>query len=152
MKNKVGPLVQKMAKHLGPLGGLNLFSPGPGTYKVGNGLSQKSYSIGKKTVCPGKYFISKYKSSSSMQFNPLSSKRFQHNKKDQYPGPGQYPIPQSIANDGKYIVSKYISNGCRFFPRSKRLPLPQGSLQNPGPGDYRIPSEFGYYETKRIVK
>ena len=28
-----------MAKHLGPLGGLNLFSPGPGTYKLRSGLS-----------------------------------------------------------------------------------------------------------------
>ncbi len=28
-----------MAKHLGPLGGLNLLSPGPGAYKLRSALS-----------------------------------------------------------------------------------------------------------------
>jgi hypothetical protein len=52
---------------------------------------------------------------------------------------------------GDYFVSTYKSSACRTFSTSARDSSPaKHALDVPGPGSYRLPSEFGYYETKRM--
>ncbi|KAL4443097.1 hypothetical protein ABPG74_002164 [Tetrahymena malaccensis] len=184
---------ENMAKTSGPLGQLNLFSPGPGTYQVPSALSRQAFTLRQRTASPdakntnlkspgpgayaslpaikedGKYFLSKYKrqifysvfdqlftnliffqmmhSSGCISFSPSSSQRFPKSSADQTPGPGTYKPIVSINPDGKYFVSKFKSSNSRSFTHSKRIT--NGVSQfTPGPGSYRLPSEFGYYESK----
>ncbi|EAR85445.1 sperm-tail PG-rich repeat protein (macronuclear) [Tetrahymena thermophila SB210] len=162
---------ENMAKTSGPLGQLNLFSPGPGTYQVPSALSKQAFTLRQRTASPdakntnlkspgpgayaslpaikedGKYFLSKYKSSGCISFSPSSSQRFPKSSADQTPGPGTYKPIVSINPDGRYFVSKFKSSNSRSFTHSKRIT--NGVSQfTPGPGSYRLPSEFGYYESK----
>jgi hypothetical protein len=55
-----------------------------------------------------------------------------------------------MADDGKYFVSSFHSSKCRSFPHDMRRTGSVGTFtKTPGPGSYRLPSEFGYYENKR---
>jgi hypothetical protein len=54
--------------------------------------------------------------------------------------------------DGSYFVSKFRSSMCRTHYHSKRSTLERARLDTPGPGSYRLPSDFGYYESKNIKK
>jgi len=78
------------------------------------------------------------------------------------PAPGSYPLQPAISPKGSYYLSKFKSSGVRTFGHSQRspsqssfrnflsnFPLSNFSLDNvPGPGSYRLPSDFGYYESK----
>lgn len=48
-------------------------------------------------------------------------------------------------------MSKYKSSMCRGFGRENRstVNFNKSSIGNPGPGSYRLPSEFGYYENRK---
>ena len=61
------------------------------------------------------------------------------------PGPGQYD-PNDY-QEGNYIVSKYKNPGVRRFGTSARMQLKTPSIDTPGPGTYRQPSDFGYVDT-----
>lgn len=54
---------------------------------------------------------------------------------------------------GEYFVSKLKNSGCRthyHFDRSTKLtPF---ATATPGPGSYRLPSDFGHYESKNKPK
>ena len=116
-------------------------NPGPGAYAPKTGISAK-----------GSYFISKYKDSGVSSFSPKSSIRFKPFNKTTlaFPGPGTYKPKFELAPKGDYFVSTYKSSMCRTFSTSPRDSSPaQKALDVPGPGSYRLPSEFGYYESKR---
>lgn len=52
-----------------------------------------------------------------------------------------------MPTNGRYLLSKNKSTATRTFSHNKRScfdPAPP----TPGPGSYRLPSEFGYYESK----
>lgn len=68
----------------------------------------------------------------------------------QVPGPGQYQLIQATSKNGNYFFSKFQSSCCRKFGTEKRVTgTVRGSfVSSPGPGSYRAPSEFGYYESK----
>lgn len=51
---------------------------------------------------------------------------------------------------GSYFVSKFMSSMCRTHYHSERKTLsPNTNTKTPGPGNYRLPSDFGYYEAKK---
>ena len=52
-----------------------------------------------------------------------------------------------MSPEGKYFVSKIHNSQARSFGNSLRQPLAPKS-STPGPGNYRLPSEFGHYESK----
>lgn len=54
-----------------------------------------------------------------------------------------------IPKTGVYPVSNLHSSKVRSFSKETRKTFSQGFLtKTPGPGNYRLPSEFGYYESK----
>ncbi|KAL4438449.1 hypothetical protein ABPG74_009488 [Tetrahymena malaccensis] len=148
--------------------------PGPGTYKVNSTLSNISFSMRAKTPgqdekntnrkdCPGpgtytnplsmsangKYPHSKYKNTGLAFISPQTVvKDFNSSAhKSSLPGPGQYNPPSTITQTGKQVVYRFKSSGACTFPHSGRDELGKAT-GIPGPGYYRLPSEFGYYESK----
>ena len=118
--------------------------PGPGTYEFLAGISPK-----------GNQFYSKYSSSGAKNWDPPNSKRFKEQKVDfgLTPGPGQYNPGMNIDCVGAYFVSNYKNSGCRTFGISKRgMSGTRNELSTPGPGSYRLPSEFGHYEANEKMK
>ena len=65
------------------------------------------------------------------------------------PGPGTYAPKVEITPTGFYFNSNFVSSRVRSFGREPRKDMTQQALSAkfaPGPGAYRAPSEFGYYE------
>lgn len=66
------------------------------------------------------------------------------------PGPGTYNPDGGMNKTGSYFLSKFMSSLCRTHYHYDRNTLLVGkSVQTPGPGNYRLPSDFGYYEAKK---
>jgi hypothetical protein len=115
------------------------YVPGPGTYPVPQSINER-----------GNYFNSKFSGSKATLFSPPRSKRFIELKPG-YPGPGTYDNPQSLNPDGSYFVSKFKSSFCRTFSHGMRKDASNPSfVGTPGPGSYKLPSEFGHYESSKI--
>lgn len=123
----------------------NMTSPGAGKYSIPETLNST-----------GNYFQSKYASSKSQKYG--SEKRFKDfstNLKNPAPGNilyiiwiGTYKAVDQINLTGAYNLSKYKNSMCRSFSKADRntlgIDITKKSAQ-PGPGNYRAPSEFGYY-------
>lgn len=110
------------------------------------------------TINPiGKYAVSHYKNSLARAFDPACSKRFASmpprltfvaTLKQRAPGPGTYAPKDGISAQGDYFVSTMKSSKAQHFakgPRNASLAT-ASRTSTPGPGSYRVPSEFGYYE------
>eukprot|EP00830_Metopus_es_P001488 TRINITY_DN11284_c0_g1_i1.p1 TRINITY_DN11284_c0_g1~~TRINITY_DN11284_c0_g1_i1.p1 ORF type:complete len:313 (-),score=29.65 TRINITY_DN11284_c0_g1_i1:22-960(-) len=111
--------------------------PGPGQYQLPTSIDPK-----------GRYQFAKYRNSAATLFNPPSSVRFKDTK-GFVPGPGQYSTPSAISKEGTYAISNFRSSGSiRFLQGSRAAISSSSSLLSPGPGSYRLPSEFGYYGSK----
>jgi len=66
------------------------------------------------------------------------------------PGPQHYNPKLDMSADGKYFVSKFHDTGARTFMHAAREGLiTKSALISPGPGYYRMPSEFGHYEAAK---
>jgi hypothetical protein len=65
------------------------------------------------------------------------------------PGPGAYESYDNTSPEGKYTISKHMNSGARHFAKENRPNMVQ-KLKTPGPGEYRLPSEFGYYKSAKI--
>ena len=61
------------------------------------------------------------------------------------PGPLDYPN-RTIQADGIYLLSNMKGSGRRSFLEGKRKLKLDTNEDNPGPGTYRLPSDFGHYE------
>lgn len=109
----------------------NDFVPGPGAYN-------QSLSRGN-----GEYLLSTCKSLESFKFSP-NSPRFPKNQVEATPAPGCYEIDKGFLKNSQ-VLSTFKSSGARMFAKSQRTPLVLKS-ESPGPGCYRLPSEFGYYD------
>lgn len=48
--------------------------------------------------------------------------------------------------EGQYVLSINRSDGRRPFLQDKRELMLDGNRYTPGPGYYRMPSDFGHYE------
>ena len=52
---------------------------------------------------------------------------------------------------GSYFVSKFMNSMCRthYHADRKTVLVKSSNVNSPGPGNYRLPSDFGYYESKK---
>mmetsp|Transcript_21148 Transcript_21148/g.15469 ORF Transcript_21148/g.15469 Transcript_21148/m.15469 type:complete len:136 (+) Transcript_21148:410-817(+) len=104
--------------------------PGPGQYNELAGYENKN----------GHYFTSRMKSPGCVVISK-QGKRFEDldlRRSQEVPGPGQY--------QGGNIRIAYKSPGTAVFGRERRLDSKQYKKETPGPGNYRIHSDFGYYD------
>ena len=66
------------------------------------------------------------------------------------PGPGNYRHLNGLSNVGRYVVSNKIGGTQAIFNRDKRISkfetIQTQAAEKPGPGAYRMPSEFGQYD------
>jgi len=100
----------------------------------------------------GVYFNTKYKNSRSKKWNPPRSVRFStilSEGKITSVGPGKYKHDAaSMPANGVYSFAKFKNSKSRRFGKEKRNPLGlNGRDRVPGPGSYRLPSDFGWYES-----
>lgn len=109
--------------------------PGPGAYPLLSTLTPK-----------GKYFVSKFKDSGAPIIPPARSARFPANKQSNDPSPVTYRLEDTINPKGSYYLSKFKSSGVRTFGNAARSSSQSQFHAVPGPGSYRMPSDFGYYE------
>merc|ERR1711879_212193 len=86
------------------------------------------------------------KNSGACIISPSKSSRFPPIRAGNEPGPGQYDTKLGLKPGGFYYISKYKSNLARSFGTSGNRAISTDRRDVPGPGSYRIPSDFGYYE------
>ena len=109
--------------------------PGPGAY-------DQSWSH-----ASGKYVVSSAKNLQVHSFSPKSSTRFPKEDKKVVPAPGAYDVDKGFLNYGK-VLSTCKSSGAISFGLTSRIN--NSEVKNtPGPGAYRMPSEFGYYDSPK---
>jgi len=111
-------------------------TPGPGSYTSIDATNNS-----------GKYVVSTHNNSRAPRFNPPTAKGGL--KMSNEPGPGNYQYSKvtDINKTGSYFVSKFRSNLARSFGGSPRKTGQLGYFENtPGPGNYRLPSDFGEYK------
>jgi len=66
-----------------------------------------------------------------------------------FPGPGAYN-QFVIKENSRSIVSNYVSPGGQSIGKQPRnLGVDESTIPTPGPGEYRMPSEFGHYMNKQ---
>ena len=108
--------------------------PGPGAYdsKVSNS--------------PGRYVVSNIKNLEVYSFSPKSSK-FPKDFKSEAPAPGTYNIDKGFIDFNKILSTCKSSGSIKFGFTGREFDY--GIKNTPGPGSYRIPSEFGYYENSK---
>lgn len=114
--------------------------PGPGQYPVTFALSQN-----------GTYFLSKYKSSMVRNFSRLEDRC--KTADNRVPGPGHYDTSKiDLSPNGKYSISKILNCTTRKFDGFAARGDIIDKKETPGPGNYRLPSEFGHYLSKKALK
>lgn len=103
----------------------------------------------------GSNIFSRYRDHHGAKFTS-STERFRTVTLD-YPGPGKYDSSTIQLNpQGKYSLSKLQNSKVRSFGSAKRKSLNENSQSNkfynlaPGPGNYRLPSDFGYYVNRKF--
>ena len=125
--------------------------PGPGEYRLPETISKN-----------GKYFVSNLHGSGAPRI-PLTTadgqvpNRFVYHLGTKTPAPGSYADIDAINVKGQYRISRLRNTSCGAFGREKRnifnLPKPgtlgSPELTGPGPGSYRLPSEFGIYVSSK---
>lgn len=115
-------------------------NPGPGAYEPKPAINPK-----------GSYFVSKFHSSMATTIAPARSVRFLELKNSPErlnPGPDRYSPSGSLNKKGDYYLSKFHSSMCRTQYHADRKTVLGQTIATPGPGSYRLPSDFGYYESK----
>lgn len=146
-------------------------APGPGRYPINEPKSNIKYSFRKKlkqpttsnmkSPAPGRYTIpsaitddgryqqSKFVNSRAPVISTSHNGRFKSfDSNMNNPAPGFYNNQIGIHDKGVYSVSKYKNSMCRSFSQANRNTLGidvRKKSVNPGPGQYRLPSEFGHY-------
>lgn len=125
-------------------------------------------------VGPGKYnvpttfepskriFNSRFQSTKSIRFAPLKvlvNEKEGRGRSESAGSKGKENTGPNIAYDTKYQIntagqffnSKYKNSKCRSFGKATRDSMKKLS-DVPGPGNYVLPSEFGLYESSKIIK
>jgi Sperm-tail PG-rich repeat len=66
--------------------------------------------------------------------------------KAETPGPGEYSPKGEFSKTGEYFLSKFRSTGAKTLYKSRRETLQHLNVDKycPGPGMYKLPSDFGY--------
>ncbi|KAL4445011.1 hypothetical protein ABPG74_018739 [Tetrahymena malaccensis] len=112
----------------------NRFSPGPGKYNDQLSLNPQ-----------GRYFNAKYRDT---KYGGLINPEQRLSQTRLTPGPGQYQDKDTLSPDGLYRNSKYLSQSRTKFATTPRKPIRNISY-GPGPGGYKLPSDFGQYGSSR---
>ena len=145
--------------------------PGPGTYNFQDPLkSSKNFSFRIRTkplesnnieVGPGQYsipetinaktfnFNSKFKNIATAKIMPDThvQRRVPRNQSE----PAFYDLKTEINTKGLYFSSKLRNSRCRSFGKASRM-FNRAPSAKPGPGAYRIPSDFGFYVSSKALK
>lgn len=142
--------------------------PGPGAYEPHAVPSQKTIQFRIKLQDksqfvnpngPGSYDIlkafeparpvplSQYKSVHNVKICPSSSAKLQTQPQPEL----FYDTKFQMNKTGVFFNSKYKNSRCRSFGKAQRG---WGSAKEnqPGPGNYRVPSDFGFYESSTFSK
>ena len=126
-----------VGKGLDPSRRKNKNEPGPGDYKL--------ISINKE----GKYPLSNFRNTSNISFSLSKEKRFNYDSKNKVPAPNRYDIKSLIDGKGFIFSSKFKSaNASSIVGKGKDISTKFTNYKTPGPGSYRLFSEFGIYEGK----
>lgn len=93
--------------------------------------------------------MAKYKTVAARDFGKYAGRC--HTSQEKYPGPGSYTVQGiDLSPKGKYVSSKIHNCLTSTFHGSERKFLGDKTI-TPGPGNYRLPSDFGYYDsTKKL--
>ena len=110
-------------------------TPGPGSYRPKVNINSL-----------GVYFASNIPNSRAPRIAPPSDISRKIPVQTRVPGPGSYNPKDGLSGDGSYFLSRIPSSQCRTFSRGSRSVSAQ-RLQTPGPGSYRLPSDFGFYNS-----
>lgn len=121
--------------------------PGPGEYKH------------MTMTIEGKYPLSKFRNTATITFGINKEKRFNYNVKEKTPGPDSYNIKNMIDGKGFIYPSRFRSaTASSITGKGKDLSTKYTNYKSkinlilaPGPGSYRIFSEFGIYEKERVT-
>ena len=113
-------------------------APAPGKYTIPASITQD-----------GVYQQSKFLNSRAPKISTSHGSRFKSfDSNIKNPAPGHYNNMIGIDEKGIYSVSKFKNSLCRSFSQANRNTLGidvKKKSSNPGPGQYRLPSEFGHY-------
>eukprot|EP00347_Sterkiella_histriomuscorum_P007766 403347641 len=115
--------------------------PGPGQYEMQRGSDNKN----------GFCFNSKFKSPTGTVIS-RSGKRFDDSRARtsmEIPGPGQYKPQLELNQKGNYSFYKFKNSGAPVFSKAKRITNLDTSATRkitPGPGSYRMQTDFGFYD------
>lgn len=123
--------------------------PGPGTYSQQASESKNGFIVNSRYKSSAKAVISRGKS----RFDNTSMKT-----SAAVPGPGLYQLKLDLNGKGNYSFARYRNSGAPVFTKGKRdtnldtsvtrkckLKRLSYDLVTPGPGTYRMQSDFGYY-------
>ena len=119
-------------------------NPGAGSYENPEAMSAR-----------GKYSVSKHRGSGATLFNPKRSTRFFQFStfwdmlENTIPGPGAYEQINNLSDRGHYTNSNMVGYGKRMFDKEHRVMEAEKKARKnaiPGPGSYRLPSDFGQYD------
>lgn len=150
-------------------------TPGPGAYQIlgamdinrdkGRGFSfrirTKQLKDDNKTVGPGLYkipntlnptekgFTSKFKSTPGFRLVPPNQTKPRIKKDDSEPA--FYDDRLGMNKLGIYSYSKYKNSGVKSFGKAKRNFLDTKSIV-PGPGHYQMLSDFGIYQSSKLLE
>ncbi|CAD8195647.1 unnamed protein product [Paramecium pentaurelia] len=143
--------------------GLVQNTPGPGTYKFKDSISPVRYTMRQRLTSrkdqdpkpgPGHYNLpssinskgiyplSQYRNSGAIVLVPPRT-HSERKVKDNTPGPGSYKQIGNINPLGTYFCSKFGASKCNKFPRAQRS-MSDHHNSSPGPGTYKLPSDFGF--------
>lgn len=111
---------------------------GPGLYKITNTLDPS-----------GKGMLSQYKSSPGFRMVPSGMNKGRIKKVDNTPH--YYDDKCQMNKEGKYAVSRFRNSQAKTFGKSKRQFF-NSKVNNPGPGYYVMPSDFGVYRSSKAGK
>ena len=112
-----------------------VYVPGPGAYDQ------------KWEISKGTYILSTHKNQVVHKFPPSSYTRFPKLNLDNLPSPGSYNIDKGFLKNSEVLSTVKSPGSTKFTSSSREFMNVQN--ENPGPGAYRLPSDFGHYESPR---
>jgi hypothetical protein len=94
-----------------------------------------------------------YAGFSDIKLSSMNMKSDRFEKIKESPGPSSYGEKDTLKGDAKYLLSNHRGNGTRAFGQTARFTKEKWTnVNNPGPGNYEKPSDFGAYGDAKYYK